>query len=89
MFTVAYLNKWNDLYHVMIAVIEGDTHRRIRSRFCLSLAEARQVVGCWQNEFQIDTADVRDNSAVDLDELIGWMGADFDAVESRLAVSVV
>lgn len=76
--TVAYLNRWSDLYHLMLAVVDGDVHRRIDSRFCTSLGEARRVLGRWQDEHAIPSRHVHDNSDIDLDILFAQMDVDFD-----------
>jgi hypothetical protein len=78
--TVAYLNRWSHLYHLMLAVVDGDVHRRIDSRFCKSLGEARRVLGRWQAEHAIPARHVHDNSDIDLDILFEQMDVDFNDV---------
>ncbi len=78
---VVYLNRWNDMFHVMLAVvIDGTIHRRLRSRYCQTLMEARAVVAGWVTEHHVAAEDVRDNSDIDLDLLIGQMEIDMDAM---------
>lgn len=84
--TVIYLNRWNSMFHVMLGGIEGDTHRRLRSRFCWSLEEARRVVAHWQAEHEVATENVHDNSEIDLDDLFAWMDVDLhDASDGEVA----
>lgn len=78
--TVAYLNRWSHLYHLMLAVVDGDVHRRIDSRFCTSLGEARRVLGRWRDEHAIPAPHVHDNSDIDLDILFDQMDVDFNDV---------
>ena len=42
--TVIYLNKWNRLYHLMLAVVDGEESRRLDSRYARSLDQARKAV---------------------------------------------
>jgi hypothetical protein len=77
---VVYLNRWNDLFHVMLAaVIDGTVHRRLQSRYCQTLTEARTVVAGWVAERHVAAEDVRDNSEIDLDLLLGQMEFDMDS----------
>lgn len=78
--TVAYLNRWSHLYHLMLAVVDGDVHRRIDSRFCTSLGEARRVLARWQEEHDIAAQHVHDNADIDLDVLFSQMDIDLDGV---------
>ena len=82
---IAYLNRWSDFYHLMLSEQIGDTHRRIESLFVPTLAEARTLLSRWQHDHDIEPQNVLDNSGLDLDELIGWMTVDFDAVEGTVA----
>jgi hypothetical protein len=84
---VVYLNRWNDMFHVMLAVvIDGTVHRRLGSRYCQSLTEARSVVAGWVEQHHVTTEDVHDNSEIDLDLLIGQMEIDMDDVtDSKVA----
>lgn len=86
---VAYLNRWGHTYHLMLAVVDGDVHRRIASRFVASLGEARTLLAHWQQEHAIATENVRDNSGVDLDDLLAWMEVDFDGQEVSEVAGVV
>jgi hypothetical protein len=87
--TVAYLNRWSHLYHLMLAVVDGDVLRRIDSRFCASLGEARRVLGCWQDEYAIPAQHVHDNSDIDLDILFEQMEVDFNDVSGCQEAGVV
>ena len=87
--TVAYLNRWSHLFHLMLAVVDGDTHRRIDSRFCTSLDDARRVLGRWRDDHAIAAEDVHDNSGIDLDILRAQMDVDLEgAAESKVAGSI-
>ncbi len=87
--TVAYLNRWADLYHLMLAVADGDTHRRIDSRFCTSLDDARRLLARWRADCAIAAEDVHDNSDIDLDILLAHMDVDLEgAAESKVAGAI-
>lgn len=87
--TVAYLNRWADLFHPMLAVVDGDTHRRIESRFCTSLDDARRLLAHWRDDHAIAAEDVHDNSDIDLDILLAHMDVDLEgAAESKMAGSI-
>ncbi len=86
---IAYLNRWSDWFHLMLAEQHDDTHRRIESRFASSLAEARTLLARWQQEHAIEPQNLLDNSGVDLDDLIGWMDEDFSTVIEKKTVVVV
>ncbi len=89
MTTVAYLNRWSHLYHLMLAVVDGDVHRRLDSRFCTSLGEARRTLARWRDDHAIPAQHVHDNSDIDLDILFAQMDVDFDgAAESQEAGSI-
>ncbi len=60
--TVIFLNKWNGLFHLMLARVDGDDSRRLDSRYARSLEQARKAVTYWQTEFNVATDDVHDNS---------------------------
>ena len=82
---VIYLNRWNSMFHVMLGQIEDDFHRRVRSRFCPSLDEARRVVAHWRAEHAVPPEDIHDNSEIDLDDLFAWMDIDLDATDGEIA----
>jgi hypothetical protein len=81
--TVAYLNCWSHLYHLMLAVVDGDVHWRIDSHFCASLGEARRVLGRWRDEHAIPAQHIHDNSDLDLDILFEQMDVDFNDASDR------
>jgi len=87
--TVAYLNRWSHLYHLMLAVVDGDVHRRIDSRFCSSLSEARRVLRWWQDAHAIPVQQVHDNSDIDLDILFEQMYVDLNDVSDCQKAGVV
>ena len=74
--TVIFLNKWNDLYHLMLASVDGEDSRRLDSRYATSQEQARKAVAYWQTEFKVAAEDVQDNSMVDLDDIFSWMDVD-------------
>jgi len=74
--TVIYLNRWNDLFHLMLLKVDGEQSRRLDSRYTRSLAQARKAVAYWQTEYQVAAEDVHDNSDVDLDNILAWMDVD-------------
>jgi len=87
--TVAYLNRWSHLYHLMLAQVDGDTHRRLDSRFVTSLGDARRVLARWQEAHAIPARHVHDNSDIDLDILFEQMDVDFnDVTDGREAGAV-
>jgi hypothetical protein len=74
------------LYHLMLAVVDGDAHRRIDSRFYASLDDARRVLGRWRDQYAIPAQHVHDNSDIDLDILFAQMDVDLEgAAESQEA----
>ena len=77
--TVIFLNRWNTLYHLMLSSVDGETSRRLDSRYATSLEQARRAVAYWQTEFHVADADVHDNSVVDLDDIFSCMDVDLDA----------
>jgi hypothetical protein len=87
--TVAYLNRWSDLYHLMLAVVDGDTPRRIDSRFCTSLDDAQRVLGGWRDEYAIPTQHVHDNSDIDLDVLFAQMDVDLEGVPASVEAGAI
>ncbi|MBX9580582.1 MAG: hypothetical protein K2X87_09765 [Gemmataceae bacterium] len=81
-----YMNRWNTMIHLMLGEVEGDTHRRLRSQYCSSAEEARRVVAHWQAEHGVPSENVRDNTPIDLDDLIWWMDFDLeDATDGEVA----
>ena len=87
---IIYLNRWNDLFHLLVAVTDDDTHRVVKSRFCKTLAEARTTVAMWQEDYGVADEDVRDNSGIDLDVLFAHIEIDLDDVEeNRVAGAII
>ncbi len=79
--TMIFLNKWNNLYHLMLTSVseDGENSRRLDSRYARSLEQARKAVAYWTNEFNVPAENVHDNSMVDLDDIFSWMDVDLDA----------
>lgn len=84
-----YLNRWADLFHLLLAVADDMTHRCIKTRFCKSLAEARSQVARWQADHAIPNEDVRDNSGIDLDVLLAHIEIDLDDLEVNEVAGVI
>jgi hypothetical protein len=84
---VIYLNRWNDMIHLMRAVVVNDTtHRRLESRFCLSLEDARTQAEQWVEEYHVAVEDVHDNTGIDLDILFAHIEIDLnDVAEAQVA----
>lgn len=89
MTTVAYLNRWSHLYHLLLAQVDGDVHRRIDSRFHTSLGEARRVLVRWQEKYSIPAPHVHDNTDIDLDVLFDQMDVDFNDVAESAEAGVI
>jgi hypothetical protein len=82
--TVIFLNKWNNLYHLMLSSVDGENSRRLDSRYATSLDQAHKAVAYWQTEFNVAADDVHDNSMVDLDDIFSWMDVDLsDDLEGK------
>jgi hypothetical protein len=80
----AKIQRHTHLYHLRLAVVDDNTHWRLDSRFCTSLADARRVLGRWRDEYAIPAQHLHDNSDIDLDILFAQMDGDReDAAESR------
>lgn len=89
MTTVAYLNRWSHLYHLMLAVVDGDVHRRLDSRFCTSLSEARRLLDQWRTAHAIPAPHVHDNSDIDLDVLFSQMDVYLEGVPDGLEAGAI
>jgi hypothetical protein len=76
--TVIFLNRWNNLLHLMLTKVDGEQSRRLDSRYARSLEQARMAVDYWRVEFNVATEDVHDNSMVDLDDIFSWMDVDLN-----------
>jgi hypothetical protein len=47
--TVLLLNRWNDLFHLILTKVDGEQSRRLESRYCRTLEQAPKVMawlGC-------------------------------------------
>jgi hypothetical protein len=70
-------------------VVDGDTHRRIDSRFCTSLDYAHRLLTRWWADHAIAIEDAHDDSDIDLDILFAHMDVDLaGAAESKVAGSI-
>jgi hypothetical protein len=82
--TVIFLNRWNNLFHLILAKVEDEQSRRLDSRYARSLEQARKAVDYWRTEFEVAPEDIHDNSAVDLDDIFSWMDVDLsDDLEGK------
>jgi hypothetical protein len=82
--TVIFLNRWNNLFHLMLTKVDGENSRRLDSRYARSLEQARKAVAYWKTEYEVADADVHDNSMVDLDDIFSWMDVDLsDELEGK------
>ena len=73
-----FLNRWNNLYHLILSGVDSENSRRLGSRYATSLEEARKAVSYWQTEFHTAAEDVLDNSTVGLDDIFSWVDVDLD-----------
>ena len=83
---VIFLNRWNNLFHLMLATVseDGENSRRLDSRYAASLEQARKAVAYWTTEFNVPAENVHDNSMVDLDDIFSWMDVDLsDDLEEK------
>ena len=81
---VIFLNRWNSMFHLMLACVDDENSRRLDSRYATSLEHARKAVAYWQTEFHVAAEDVHDNSMVDLDDIFSWMDVDLsDDLEGK------
>lgn len=62
----------------MLTKMDGERSRRLESRFCRTLEQARKVMAYWQAECEVAAEDVHDNSDVDLDDIFAWMEVDLE-----------
>jgi hypothetical protein len=82
--TVIFLNRWNNLYHLMLSKVDGENSPRLDSRYTTSLEQARKAVAYGQTEFNVTAEDIHDNSMVDLDDVFAWMDVDLsDDLEGK------
>jgi hypothetical protein len=77
--TVIFLNRWNTLFHLILAKVEDEQSRRLDSRYARSLEQARKAVNYWRIEYEVAPEDIHDNSAVDLDDIFSWMDVDLSS----------
>jgi hypothetical protein len=73
---VVFLNRWNDLFPMLLIRVDGEKSRGLNSRYARSLEQARKAVASWRTEYQVAAEDVHDNSDVDWDHLFAWMDVD-------------
>ena len=81
--TVIYLNRWNDIFHLMLTKVAGEQSRRLDNRYALSLEETRKAVDYWRTEYEVVPEDIHDNSSVDLDVVFVWMDVDMSQELTR------
>jgi hypothetical protein len=82
--TVIYLNRWNNLFHLMLMSVDGEESRRLDSRYDRSLEQVRKAVDYWRIEYEVAAEDIHDNSAIDLDDIFSWMDVDLtDDLEGK------
>ena len=72
-----YLNRWGVVFHAILTTVTEEEDRVIASRVCVSLQEARQLIEAWQAQHGIEPHNVRDNSRLDLNELLAGIETDF------------
>lgn len=83
---VIYLNRWGHIYHLILVRTDGDVDYRLHSRICLSLEEARQLIGQWQEKYHVASDDVQDNSKMDLGELLNGIETDFSPNQNYIMI---
>jgi hypothetical protein len=82
--TVLFLNRWNDLFHLMLTKIDGEQSRGHWWRVWRTRGTALKAVDYWRTEFNVAAEDVHDNSMVDLDDIFSWMDVDLsDDLEGK------
>jgi len=72
-----YLNRWGLVYHAILTTVTEEEDRVLASRVCMSLADARRLIEGWQVQHGIAAQDIRDNSRLDLNELLAGIETDF------------
>lgn len=72
-----YLNRWGMIYHAVLATTSEDEDRVLASRVCTTLQEARRLIEAWRVQHDIAAQDIRDNSRLDLNELLAGIETDF------------
>jgi len=72
-----FLNRWGLVFHVILTTVTEEEDRILASRICMSLEEARRLIEAWQVQHGIASQDIRDNSSVDLTELLAGIETDF------------
>lgn len=72
-----YLNRWGVVFHAILTTVTEDEDRVLASRVCMSLEEARRLMEVWQVQHGIAAEDIRDNSRLDLNELLAGIQTDF------------
>ena len=72
-----YLNRWGLVYHAILTTVTEEEDRVLASRVCMSLPEARQLIEAWQAQYGIESHNIRDNSRLDLNQLLAGIQTDF------------
>jgi hypothetical protein len=81
--TAIFLNRWTNIFHLILVQLDGEQCIRMDSRYARSLEQARKAVEYWRTEFNVANEDVHDNSCVNMDEIFSWMDLDMDDLEGR------
>ena len=72
-----FLNRWGLVFHAILTTVTEEEDRVLASRVCVSLDEARRLIEGWQVQHGIAAEDIRDNSSLDLNELLAGIETDF------------
>jgi hypothetical protein len=74
---IIYLNRWGVGYHAILTTVTEEEDRVLASRVCMSLEEARRMIEAWRVQYGIATQEIRDNSRLDLTELLAGIETNF------------
>jgi hypothetical protein len=66
----------------MLVVTDGEAEHRLYSRVCQTVDEAHHLIGHSRGKHYIGPNDVRDNSRMDMNELLNGMGTDFSPAQN-------
>jgi hypothetical protein len=72
-----FLNRWGLVFHAILTSVTEDEDRVLVSRVCSTLQEAHRLIEGWQLQHGIAAQDIRDNSRLDLNELLAGIETDF------------